>query len=51
MKEKEQPKGEVFKTGVNLTRGKGEVRFEAGDAVPSDLTVAERKALKELGAL
>lgn len=44
----------TFKTGVNLrctsTDADGE-RFEAGDAVPADITDAELKALRELDAI
>lgn len=38
-------KRKVFTTGVNLS---DERRFEAGDAVPDDISKADREALKEV---
>lgn len=47
-------KGQTFKVGVNLAplkAGGDERRFEAGDAVPDDLTKEQLKALRELDAI
>lgn len=52
MKVKKQEKIDTsnltFKTGVNLADG---TRYEAGDAVPADITEKELKALYELDAI
>jgi hypothetical protein len=46
-KEKEQTSA-TFKVGVNLS---DERRFEAGDAVPSDIKKADLDELKKLDAI